>query len=76
MLCNITTSASTGEEHHEVLEMGHGAGGTLGSPRCHGVQPLESFKGYLITEATWQPSTDFEEGGEEILEEYKDRHSL
>ena len=44
--------------------------------RGRGYQYYVKWKGYPITEATWQPSTDFEEGGEEILEEYKNRHQL
>ena len=32
------------------------------------------WKGWLITDAMWEPSTCFENGGEEILQEY--RHQL
>jgi hypothetical protein len=39
-------------------------------------QYLVKWKGYPITDASWQPSSDFEGGGEEILEEYRDRRSL
>jgi len=44
--------------------------------RGKGHQFLVKWKGYPITKATWQPSADFEKGGEEVLEEYKTRHSL
>jgi len=37
---------------------------------------LVKWKGYDITEATWEPDTCFDGGGEEILKEYRDLHNL
>jgi hypothetical protein len=44
--------------------------------RGRGYQYYVKWKGYDITEATWEPATCFENGGEEILQEYRLRHCL
>ena len=44
--------------------------------RGRGYQYFVLWKGYLITEASWEPATCFENGAEEILEEYQHRHFL
>jgi len=37
---------------------------------------LVKWKGYDITEATWETDMCFDGGGEEILKEYRDLHNL
>jgi hypothetical protein len=44
--------------------------------RGRGYQYYVLWKGYPITEATWEPATCFEEGGEDILLDYQHRHDL
>ena len=44
--------------------------------RGRGYQFFVKWKGYPIMEATWEPSSCFDDGGEEILNEYRRRHSL
>jgi hypothetical protein len=44
--------------------------------RGRGHQFYVKWKGYPITEASWEPQSCFEEGGDEVLKEYKLRHNL
>ena len=44
--------------------------------RGRGYRYFVLWKGYPITEATWEPSTSFEQGGENILKEYRTRLNL
>ena len=42
----------------------------------NGYQYEVLWKGYPITETTWEPATCFKNGGEEILRKYRHRHHL
>jgi len=44
--------------------------------RGRGYQYYVLWKGYPITEATWEPATCFENGGEDILSDYRHRLNL
>jgi len=44
--------------------------------RGRGYRYYVKWKGYPITEASWEPTTCFDGGGEKILNEYQRRHDL
>ena len=44
--------------------------------RGRGYRYFVLWKGYPVTEATWEPSSSFEQGGENILKEYQTRLNL
>ena len=44
--------------------------------RGRGYQYYVLWRGYPITEASWEPATCFENGAEDILQEYQHRHNL
>ena len=44
--------------------------------RGRGYRYYVKWKGYLIMEASWEPMTCFDGGGEKILNEYQHRHDL
>ena len=63
-------SIENDEEHWEVKTI------LKHRKRGQGYQYFVLWKGYLITEASWEPAMCFENGTEEILEEYQHRHFL
>jgi len=44
--------------------------------RGRGYRYYVKWKGYPITEASWEPLSNFEQGGEEVLKEYQLRHNI
>ena len=44
--------------------------------RGRGIQYFVLWKGYPITEASWEPPSSFEQGGEKILKAYRRRHKI
>jgi hypothetical protein len=58
-----------GEEVYEVESIIRHKG------RGRSIQYYVKWKGYPITDATWEPESSFSDDGE-ILEQYKNRHQL
>jgi hypothetical protein len=44
--------------------------------RGRGYNYFVLWKGYPITDASWEPASSFTQGGEKILKEYQERHSI